>query len=135
VVGLALRLERGAFSSGMRLGYGRGDESFESWSYGLDSLVTELHAGYGWDLGALRLTIGAGVSVGRLWQVFDDETSRTAWMFYPAGRLGLMLPTRAGLSFELTLDAGTARLAGAGRATGYHWLPRGGVGLAVYYQL
>jgi len=135
LVTAGIRLDRAGWSTGARVGYGYGQESFGSWNYQLDALVAELHAGYGWDLGFTRLALAGSLGAGHLWETYDDQYLRNGWFIQPAGRLGFIIPTSGPLVAEVFARFGAAWAPGAGETAEGLWRLVGGIGLQLMARM
>ena len=107
VVGLGLRINRGAISAGISMGYGYGAEDLGSWSYKVHMLKGSAHLGYGLDFDLARLSLGGSVSVSKLWEIFNNGDKQSGTSFAPAVRIGFIYPTNKSFMFEIAFDTGT----------------------------
>jgi len=125
-----LRLDHSGLLAGLRLGAGRDDGEPGAWSYDVDALLAGVRAGYGWDLGPVRLGAAASVDVARLWQQYGDGEHRTGWLVRPGGAASLLWPTRGRVSAELLVRSGVSLGPGAGVRAGDLWRGWGAAGLS-----
>jgi hypothetical protein len=128
---LVVQLDRGPFFSELQLGYGRGQEKYGSWSYTMESAQGEWRAGWAWNLGSFRWIVGGSLALAKMWQKYDDQRSRTRWLFQPGVLLKVLYPSTSRFSFGLTLMSGWARMPGVGLQTDYFWKLRASLGLSV----
>jgi hypothetical protein len=131
---LGLRLDRSGLTAGARLGYGTTRQEFEAWAFQAHALLGEMRAGYGWDLGRMRMTAGAFVGLARLWQEYDDGQTRTGWLFRPGVTLGLLYPTDGRVAVEFLLDTGLCLAPGAGAESDNLWRGFAALGLSVFLR-
>jgi hypothetical protein len=133
-VSLAARFDHSHLMAGVRLGYGRGQETFETWRYHVDALSLGLNAGYGLDFGPTRLSFGGVFNLAYLWQNFEDGKGRNAWLFQPGVMVRMLYPTSGSFTAELCLEGGVGVVPGAGANAKYLWDGWGGVGLYIFYK-
>ncbi len=132
---LGARFDYSDILAGFRVGYGYDQRNFAAWEYRLDAVLGEIHAGYGWDLGPLRLNAAATFGLSHIIQEYGNGNTRKGWQYRPGAQVGLLYPRNTPFVGEFFIHAGPTRSPGAGEKSENIWHFSGGAGLAVYYRL
>jgi hypothetical protein len=132
--GLGTRLDHNKSVLSFDLSYGQGEGNFTAWSYTVDGLVASAQAGYGFDLGTIRLTLLGGLAGGVLWQKSAASTRNSAMAGATLG-VNLLWSTESPVSCALNIQGGLFRVPGSGRDAPYYFAPSGSMGMSCYYRL
>lgn len=121
--GLVVRFDRGGLTATARLAYGYARQDFDAWGFTLHALVGDARAGWAWNLGPVRLGVGAGLEVDGLWQSFRDESTRRTWGIQPAAHLSVIVPSTAAVKAAITVSGGARYAPGVAILDDAGWAP------------
>jgi len=129
------RVDVGHWVVGAHVGYGEMQQTVGSWSYSLDALALGASAGFAWNIGPVRLTAGAALSVDYLWQTFGDGETRSRVVFFPAAVADLYVPITHRFGMAVAARSAVAKLPGAGKEAESYWRALPGAQLSILLHL
>ncbi|MGC4119972.1 MAG: caspase family protein [Myxococcales bacterium] len=105
-VGAGLSLVRGPLDLAVLLGLGRGARAFPSWSYEVLEANLFFAAGYGFDLGHVRLDLEAQAAPALQWGHWSSGARRTSFTAWVGGGARLLIPLPVPLHPALEVRGG-----------------------------
>lgn len=121
-VSASIRLDYGPWMMRPSLAYAFGSGAFDTWSYRSDALIGKVELGYGFDIGRLRVSPVAALSLGEVWQRFGDGASRRARTMSLLGGVAVAAQLFRSLAIEVNVSTGGRESRGLAAHSSYRWL-------------